>query len=201
MGEIRSFTSIASDGLAWLGRDPLADLQAADSQDARRCREKLPSVTDALLRQYNWNFANRFADLAGEALITKPFGYTYRFTLPAGGGLDYCLRVLRVQGQPKWQVGGRFIYAAQNPPLRIQYVGRPQDPDDYDPLFAKVLAIDLAFELINLVPADEIRKRTREMREARNDMMRQARLTDAVEGHVDKLDIETSSWLAARRPM
>lgn len=201
MAELRSLASIASDAMAYLGRDPIADLEDPKRREARLARERLQGTTDALLRSYNWNFATYFADLAGETLARAHFSTSRRFALPAGGDLPYCLRVRKVDTTQDWSVVNRYIYTSANAPLTISYVGRPTDPGAYDPLFADMLAVDLALKLINLLAPDEVRKRTQELRTARKDIRRAAVLADAIEGSAEELPEDSSGWLAARRPM
>lgn len=197
-----SEVGIASAANIHLGRDPIADWGDLESTDARIYQERYPAVRDALLRSYPWNFAMEFASLAGSELSTSQFGFTHKCALPAGGDLPWCLRLWRVQEGVTYAVRGRFLFTTAKPPVNISYVGRVENPEMFDALFLELVALDLAMAVINRIPTNEVRKRTREMQTARSNLRREARMTDAMEQSAGKVGTGNGqgSWLDVRRP-
>lgn len=213
---------IASDALMHLGRDGLATFQDSERAAAKALQSRYPRVRDKLLRTYPWNFAMTVRSLPGEELAKAEFGMTHRCILPSGGANPHCLRVWRVRlgagaadnptrlyagaelprHRRAFAVRGRHLYVAQTPPIDVQYIARVEDPNLFDELFRELVAIDLALASINLLATDEIRKATRELKAERRQIVRQARLSDALEGAGDQFaQGEQGSWLDARRPL
>ncbi len=198
----QSLTGLASAAMVHLGRDPIADLDATGNELATLVRERYPAVRDALLRAYPWNFAMRFASLPGSALDLPAFGFTHRCALPSGGAQPYCLRLWRLEN-PKLQysIQGRNLLLKSEPPVTIEYVGRIESVETFDPLFYQLLAVDLALALINRVPTNEVRKRTQEMTTLRRDLRRKATMTDAMEASAGESPRDDrGTWLGKRRP-
>lgn len=202
MSEEQSRVSIVSAALIHLGRDPIADLDAVGDQTAVLAKERYPTVRDALLRSYPWNFAMRFATLPGSLLPVPQFGFTHKVALPSGGAFPYCLRLWRLENKNlKHQVQGRELLVTGAPPITIAYVARVTEEDQFDPIFAELLALDVALALINRVPSNDVRKRGNELRQERARVRRSAAMTDAMESSPGQTTGgDTGSWLAARRP-
>lgn len=199
---IQSEVGIASAASIYLGRDPIADFGDLEDTNAQIFKERYPAVRDALLRSYPWNFAMRFASLPGSALSTPQFGFTHKYALPAGGELGHCLRLWAVENYVKYAVRGRELFATKAPPLSISYVVREENPEIYDPIFSELLGVELALALVNRIPNDEVRKRTRELMAERKEMRRMAKLSDAMEQSPGSYARApgNGSWLDARRP-
>lgn len=200
---LQSEVGIASAASLHLGRDQIADFGDLEDANAQIFRERYPSVRDALLRSYPWNFAMRFASLAGSKLPAPQFGFTYRYILPSGGNLPYCLRLWRVDGDAHYAVRGRYVYTTHAPPLSISYVARVENTEEFDPIFAELLSIDLALALINRIPTGEVRARQRDLQTHRRDLRRDARLSDAMEQSPSEFADRggRGTWALARRPM
>lgn len=200
---VQSEVGIASAASIHLGRDPIADFDDLDNSTAQIFKERYAAQRDKLLRTYPWNFAMRFASLAGAALPAPLFGWTHQFNLPSGGDPGFCLRLWRVDPvTTEHKVQGRQIYARRGGPLTIAFVHREEDAQIFDPLFAELLAVDLALALINRIPTNEVRQRTREMTTLRRDLRRDARLADAMEQSATQFATTTGgTWLSARRLM
>jgi len=199
---IPSEVGIASAASVHLGRDPIVDFGDLEDTHAQIFKERYPAVRDALLRSYPWNFAMHFASLAGSVLPVPQFGFTHKFELPAGGDLGWCLRLWAVEGSAKYAVRGRDIFSTQAPPLTVSYVKREENPEIYDPIFSELLAVELALALVNRIPTDEVRKRTREIMATRKELRRSGKLTDAMEQSAGTYATNggQGSWLDARRP-
>ncbi|WP_299085066.1 hypothetical protein [uncultured Ruegeria sp.] len=194
-----SEVEIASAALVHLGRDSITTFDDTTRTNARLLKSRYPRLRNKLLRTYPWNFAMRFASLPGEALETPVFGYSHKCILPAGGALPYCEKLWKVEPDIKRQVVGREVYIAATPPISISYVARIEDGSQFDPIFAEMLAIDIALSLINKLGTDEIKRRRRDLRSERKELRRDARLADAMENSPPKTE-DRGSWAAARRP-
>lgn len=203
MSDEISRVSIVSAALLHLGRDPIADLDDTADQTAVLMKERFAGVRDALLRSYPWNFAMRFAALPGSLLPVPQFGFSHKCSLPSGGEQLYCLKLWRLE-QPgiKYQVQGRDLLVSAAPPITIAYTGRVLNEEEFDPIFAELLALDLALALINRIPSNDVRKRGTELRNLRGTVRRTAALSDAMESSPGRIDNQGgASWLTARRPM
>lgn len=199
---VQSEVGIASAASLHLGRDPIVDFDDLDSKTAQIFKERYAATRDRLLRTYPWNFAMRFQNLPGAALSTPVFGWTHEFTLPSGGNAGYCLKLWRAgDATTKFQVQGRKIFAQRGGPLPIQFVHREENPEIFDPIFAELLAVELALVLMNRIPSNETRKRTGDLKKERRTLRRDARLSDALEQSAGQFaQTDGGTWLQARRP-
>ena len=124
-----SDVDIANSALNNLGASNINSL-TEDSVAARICNQRYAFVRDAVFRAHPWNCLITRASLAQNS--TAPtWQYTYAFSLPTD---PYCLRVLRVEDlDTDYKVEGRTI-ASDNSTMKIKYVGRITDPNQYDML-------------------------------------------------------------------
>lgn len=149
-------------------------------------------VRDDVLRDHPWNCLMTRAQLAPET-ETPAWGFDYQYQLPSD-----CLRVVEVEAltsQPKWRVEGRKILTDDGPVLNIVYLKREEDPNEYDSQLVEALATRLALELCETFTQSNTKKDYLYM--AYNDVLRQARRSDAQEG-TPTVMLE-DSWLSARR--
>ncbi len=199
---LHSEVGIASAALTYLGRDPISSLDDGSTY-ATLMRDRYPATRDRLLRTYPWNFAMRHASLAGAKLAAPLFGFTHKVSLPQGGALGRCLRVWSIDKRGvKFQVVGFELYINFDPPAPIAYVIAEENPERFDPIFAELLAVEIALTCVNRVSTDEVRKRNRELREDRRRLLRDARLNDAMEQSPGAINSHAgSSWQAARQPL
>jgi hypothetical protein len=136
-----SETEIASSALTKLGDSPITSFDDG-TKASNLCRDFYPSVRDAVLRAYPWNCAITMQALALDA--TAPlFGYANRFQLPV---LPYCLRVLEVDGQPDYNIRGRYLHT-DDTSINIMYLARITDPGLFDSLLIEAIECRLAAEL------------------------------------------------------
>lgn len=131
--------------LSRLGSRGITTLNDA-SAEAKACALHYDQVRDELLRLHPWNFARARTTL--NKMVPTPsfvFGYAYVYALP-----DDCLRVMSINEADVWsnpseeyEIEGRIILTNAET-VQLKYVGRITNPDFYDPLFTKVMVVDLA---------------------------------------------------------
>lgn len=134
-----SKVDICNRALVELGADTIIAL-TEDSTNARRCNLIYDECRQNLLRDYPWNFAVKQASLARSA--SDPlFDFQYAYALPAK-----CIKVLRVDGSPRFSVKGRFIHCDEESVL-LEYIEDVDDPAQYDALFREALSMFIAYKL------------------------------------------------------
>ncbi len=121
--------------------EPTITSVADNNRVSRLANRDYPIIRDALLRQYDWNFATRRASLAADAEAPE-WGFSFQYPLPSE-----FLRLIMVRNSSdrEWRIEGRFILTDLSAPLEILYVKRVA-VDDFDPAFYEALAQLLAME-------------------------------------------------------
>lgn len=188
----QSIVSICNRALDLLGADPITSLEDG-SKSANLCQRNFAPCADSVLRLYPWNAAIRRARLP--ALAERPaWGYGNQYQLPQGPEPSYCLRLLEVEGCSDYRIEGRRVVTDAAPPLDILYIGRILDAADYDALLAEAIAAKLAVHLAGNLT--ESGSRIEAARGHLNDVLQQARSSDAQEGGAVHLSVD--AWLQAR---
>lgn len=201
-----SEVGIVNSALTKLGAARIISLDA-NQKEAREMKALYVMRRDALLRAHFWNFARKRASLP--ALVDGPeWGYAYAYQLPA----DFlCLR----QVNDFWLVPGladymnapdsepykletiddqRVIVTDYGPPLKVAYTWRVENAGVFDPLFAELLACDLAFNCAEALTQSNTKKEA-----AREDMAQAllaARRANAIE--LPPEAIADDSWILSR---
>lgn len=147
-------TSIANRALQKLGARRVESL-SQDHPNARSMAAAFAPVRDSLLRRRNWNFALKRASLPADSEETV-WGGLNRFLLP-----DDFIRLVpdveagtfRVNYHKAWQIEGRHIVTHDSGPLKIRYLAQVTDVTMYDPSFAELLALALAYETCEEITA------------------------------------------------
>jgi hypothetical protein len=190
-----SEVSICNGALDLLGSDPIASFDDG-SKAANLCSRRYSVVRDACLRAYPWNCAIRRTGLAADT--TAPaWGYANRFALPEGPDPEFCLRVLRLEGEDvgaTYKVEGRFILSDEGAPLNILYLARIGDPAQFDALLVEAISARLAADLA--WPLTGSQSAAVAMRDTYRAKLIEARSIDAQEGSVDELS--ANAWLDSR---
>ena len=172
-----SEVDIASMALRKLGAEGITAFDDGTVR-ANLCRDFYPSIRDATLRAYPWNCSLTQKTLAADAEAPL-FGYSYKFQLPV---LPYCLRVLKVEDEPDFNIKGRYIHCDESS-ITIEYIARITDPGLFDSLLKEAIEARLAAELAWPIT------RTPELIKAMWDLyaakLREARTMDAMEGTVE----------------
>jgi hypothetical protein len=187
-----SKVELANRALAKLGEDAITSFQDG-SNASRAVASAYDSVRDAVLRAHPWSFALMRAAIP--ALSSAPiFEYGKAFQLPT----DF-LRLVEISGidgrYRTWRVVGRRIEVDAEAPLRILYIRRVDDPNEYDALFIEAMAARLAAEMSQqLTDNNGLGER---MEQVYRDLLSEARMVDAKEGPPRQMP--DGLWLDARR--
>lgn len=197
---------IVNSALTKLGAARIISLDA-NQKEAREMKALYTLRRDALLRGHFWNFARKRTSLP--ALVAGPaWGYAYAYQLPA----DFmCLR----QVNDYWCVPSmadymnapdsepykletlndqRVIVTDFGAPLKIAYTWKVENAGLFDPLFAELLACDLAFNCAEALTQSSTKKES-----ARDDMTQAlllARRANAIE--LPPEAIADDAWILSR---
>lgn len=186
-----------------------------NSKAAQLCSRNYTRCRDAILRAHTWNFAISRAELALDG-TTPNHEFTYRFALPTGPTPPYCLKVIRTRWDAAgitgsaiytwpglngyanaivpYRIEGRYLLANEQT-AAIEYVGRIEDPAQFDELFTDVLAQRLAGEIgMSLTDNASLVKNTWDIYQSK---LVEARTIDAQEGTPRDI-VDLSPWIVAR---
>ena len=142
------------------------------------CRDFYPSVRDAVLRAYPWNCALTQQALAHDVALPL-FGYAYKFALPV---IPYCLRVLKIEDDPDFNIKGRYIYTDEST-INIEFIARITNPGLFDSLLKEAIEARLAAELA--YPITRTPSVAQTMWALYESKLREARTMDGMEGLQD----------------
>ena len=190
-----SVVDICNGALNQLGASTILTL-TEDSKNARLCNARYTQIRDSLFRSHPWNSLIKRVEVAKDT-ETRSWGFSYKFTLPAD-----CLRVLTIMNYDyDYKVEGRKILANHGT-LKIQYIARIEDPNEYDELLRETisaaLSADIAYAVTSSNPVAS------NMYKLFQDKLREARFVDATEGQSTNPDngqsdvIGSSSFINSR---
>jgi hypothetical protein len=168
-----SVVDICNGALNQLGASTILSL-TEDSKNARLCNARYTQIRDSLFRSHPWNCLQKRVQLAADT--TAPaWGFTSAYTLPAD-----CLRLLRILDyDSNHKVEGRKILT-NNSSMKILYVSRIEDPNEYDELLRETisaaLAADIAYAVTSSNPV------SLNMYNLYQTKLKDARFVDATEG-------------------
>lgn len=137
-----TITSVCNSALIKLGADRISSI-TQDTKSAQLLNAIFDQVRDELLRIHPWNFAIKRAELSPS--VTAPsYGYEFAYDIPSDS-----LRILDTDqdeefGDNEWKVEGRQILTHFDT-LKIRYLSRIEDPNQWDPAFAEAFAWRLAY--------------------------------------------------------
>ena len=190
-----SVVDICNGSLNQLGASTILTL-TEDSKNARLCNSRYTQVRDSVFRSHPWNCLQKRVEIAVDT--TAPaWGFSFAYTLPAD-----CLRLLRILDyDSNYKVEGRKILSNTSS-MKILYIGRVTDPNEYDELLRETLsaalAADIAYGITSSNPVSE------KMNTLFQDKLRDARFVDATEGQNNAPDlgmtdaIDASTFINAR---
>lgn len=148
--------TLANRALARLGADLIRDT-AEDTPAARQVRSVFAATRDELLRDYEFNFAQKYLELSEDDAYADPKAdWFFAYTIPAS---PVILKLLEIDGNPDnlFEVIGagtarrllcNIITTTGTPnKLAIKYVERIVDPAGWDSLFQDALVLRVASKL------------------------------------------------------
>ena len=168
-----SIVDICNGALNQLGASTIITL-TEDSKNARLCNARFTQVRDSVFRSHPWNCLQKRVELAADT-DTPAWGFTSQFTIPAD-----CLRVLSILDfDSDHKIEGRKILT-DNSSMKILYVSRVTDPNEYDELLRETLsaalAADIAYAVTSSNPVDK------NMYDLFQQKLKEARFVDSTEG-------------------
>jgi len=175
-----------------------------NSKAARLVNQRYEGVRDAVFRSHPWNCLIKRSELAQE--VEEPsFGYAHQYALPSD---PFCLRVLEFSngslsypqdnmtsntGGPVFVIEGRKLLTDEGT-VRIKYIARITDPQQYDALLTEALAARLASEIAYALTGSTSVSQLSDA--LYRDKLREARFVDGTEGAPQKL--EASDFIESR---
>jgi hypothetical protein len=175
-----------------------------NSKVGRLINQRYESVRDAVFRSHPWNCLIRRAELPQEVEVPV-FGYAHQYALPTN---PFCLRVLEFSngslsypqdnmtnnsGGPVFVIEGRKLLTDEDT-VRIKYIARVTDPQQYDALLIDALSARLASEIAYAATGSTSVSQLADA--LYRDKLREARFVDATEGAPQKL--EASDFIESR---
>jgi hypothetical protein len=168
-----SVVDICNGALNQLGASTILTL-TEDSKNARLCNARYTQVRDSVFRSHPWNCLQKRVQLAADS--TAPaWGFTQQYTLPAD-----CLRVLTILDyDADYKIEGRKILT-DNSTMKILYISRVEDPNQYDELLRETLSAALAADIAYAITSSN--PTASNMYNLFQDKLKEARFVDATEG-------------------
>ena len=183
-----SVVGICNGALNQLGATTILSL-SEDSKNARLCNSRYTQVRDALFRSHPWNCLQKRVQIAADA--TAPaWGFKNAYTLPAD-----CLRLLKILDyDSNYKVEGRKILSNTSS-MKILYVGRVTDPNEYDELLRETLSASLGADIAFGVTSNN--QTASNMYNLFKEKLRDARFVDSTEGQNIDSDLGMSDVIDA----
>ena len=183
-----SVVDICNGALNQLGATTILSL-TEDSKNARLCNSRYTQVRDALFRTHPWNCLQKRIQIAADS--TAPaWGFSYAYTLPAD-----CLRLLKILDyDSNYKVEGRKILSNTSS-MKILYVGRVTDPNEYDELLRETLSASLGADIAFGVTSNN--QTATNMYNLFKEKLRDARFVDSTEGQNIDSDLGMSDVIDA----
>jgi hypothetical protein len=198
-----SEVSIVNRALNHLGATNISSLDEA-TKAGRHMNQIFETVRDDVFRAHPWNSLIRRLELGQET--EKPaFGYNFQYALPQD---PYCLRVLEFSngsqtypydnmvdnsGGPVFVIEGRKLLTDETS-VKIKYIARVTDPNEYDANLISTLAARLAQDACYSITGST--SLIQVMAAMYQDRLKEARFIDATEGATQR--IEASNFIEAR---
>ena len=169
-----SVVEICNGALNQLGASTILTL-TEDSKNARLCNARYLNVRDAVFRHHPWNCLLKRVQLPADT-ETPAWGFTKQFTLPSD-----CLRLIKILDyESDHVVEGRKILSHSSS-MKILYISRVEDPNEYDQLLREVLSAALAADIAYAVTSSN--PVAQQMYSLYQEKLKDARFVDATEGY------------------
>lgn len=191
-----SETDIANLAVMSLGIEkPIANLATDDSNEARYCRRFYAPMRDAVLRSHPWNCAIHRKTLT-PLTATPDSDWDYQYQLPAN---PHCLRVLEVgetEDQPvEWVVEGRRLLCNEGTSIKLKYIKRITDTNEFDALLVDAVALKIAIKICMPLVKDQKIKDSL-VKELEMIVLPEARTIDGQEGSTQSYIVD--DWERSR---
>ena len=175
-----STVEICNGALNQLGATTILSL-TEDSKNARLCNSRYTQVRDSVFRSHPWNCLQKRIELAADT--TAPaWGFSFAYTLPSD-----CLRLLRILDyDSNYKVEGRKILSNTSS-MKILYIGRVTDPNEYDELLRETLSAALGADIAFAVTSNN--QTATNMYNLFQDKLKDARFVDSTEGQNVEQDL------------
>lgn len=174
-----SIVDICNGALNQLGASTILSL-TEDSKNARLCNARYTQVRDSVFRSHPWNCLQKRIQLAADT-ATPAWGFAKQYTLPAD-----CLRLLTILDyDADYKVEGRKILTDLSA-VKILYVARITDPNEYDELLRETLSAALAADIAYAITSSN--PLTANMYNLFKDKLKEARFVDSTEGQNTQWD-------------
>ena len=169
-----STVDICNGALNQLGATTILSL-TEDSKNARLCNSRYTQVRDAVFRSHPWNCLQERIELA-QSTTTPAWGYSFKYDLPGD-----CLRLLRILDYDSdHKVEGRSILS-NNSSMKILYISRVTDPNQYDENLRETLSAALAADIAYAITSNNTTQQN--MLALYQEKLRDARFVDSTEGY------------------
>ena len=168
-----SVVDICNGALNQLGATTILTL-TEDSKNARLCNARYTQIRDSVFRSHPWNCLQKRQQLAADT-DTPAWGFTQQYTIPAD-----CLRILTILDYDSdYKIAGRKILT-DNSTMKILYISRVEDPNEYDELLRETLSAALAADIAYAVTSSN--PTATNMYRLFQDKLKEARFVDSTEG-------------------
>lgn len=182
-------TALVNVSLALIGSEQIISMDE-DSTPAKKAKIFFTGIRDAVQRAHPWKCCLSRASLAAET-DTPAFGYSYQYALPNN---PYCLRALKLnEDYYTFTVEGRLLLTDYGD-VSLHYISRVEDVASWDALLKQATAAALAAQLA--FPIARSSKMMLDMRKYYNDVLKEARSINAMEG-TPPVE-QTDDWINAR---
>jgi len=168
-----SIVDICNGALNQLGASTILTL-TEDSKNARLCNARYTQVRDSVFRSHPWNCLQKRLQLAADS-DAPAWGFTKQYTIPAD-----CLRVLTILDyDADYKIEGRKILT-DNSTMKILYISRIEDPNEYDELLRETLSAAIAADIAYAVTSSN--PTATNMYNLFQSKLKEARFVDSTEG-------------------
>ena len=175
-----SIVDICNGALNQLGATTILSL-TEDSKNARLCNQRYTQVRDGVFRSHPWNCLQKRIELAADTTAPAWF-FSYAYTLPSD-----CLRLLRILDyDSNYKVEGRKILSNTSS-MKILYVARVTDPNEYDELLRETLSAALGADIAFGITSNN--QTSQNMYQLFQEKLRDARFVDSTEGQNIEQDL------------
>ena len=169
-----SIVDICNGSLNQLGATTIVSL-TEDSKNGRLCNARFTQVRDAVFRSHPWNCLQTRLELASST-TTPAWGFSFKYDLPGD-----CLRLLRILDyDSNYKVEGRKILSNTSS-MKILYIGRITDPNEYDESLRETLSAALAADIAYAITSNNTTQQN--MIALYQEKLRDARFVDSTEGY------------------